>query len=107
MYNSCDKQTQDTIATLTYCDLITTTKGRDAARALLNTVINQQISYQISVDAISEILQQRCGSFCSADDVMQYKVSLRLMRDVGENSETSGYPGDGELEESERDPSQV
>ena len=107
MYDSCDKQTQDTIATLTYCDLITTTKGRDAARALLNTVINQQISYQISVDAISEILQQRCGSFCSADDVMQYKVSLRLMRSVGEISETFGYPGDGEFEEGERDTSQV
>jgi len=71
------------IATLTYSDLITTTKGRDAARVLLNTVINQQISYQISVDAISEILQQRCGSFCSADDVMQYKVSLWLMRCKG------------------------
>jgi hypothetical protein len=107
MYDSCDKQTQATIATLTYCDLITTTKGRDAARALLNTIINQQISYQISVDAISEILQQRCGSFCSADDVMQYKVSLLLMRDVGEKSEIFGCLGDGELEESERDTPQV
>ena len=107
MYDSCDKQTQDTIATLTYCDLITTTKGRDAARALLNTVINQQISYQISVDAISEILQQRCGSFCSADDVMQYKVSLLLIRCVGEKSEKFGYLGDGELEEGERNPPQV
>ena len=72
VYGSCDKQTQATVSTLTHSDLITTGKGRDTARALLNTVINQQISYQISVDAISEILQQRCGSFCSADDVMQY-----------------------------------
>lgn len=84
IHGSCDKQTQDTIATLTYSDLITTAKGRDAARALLNTVINQQISYQISVDAISEILQQRCGSFCSADDVMQYKVRHLFIR-VGGN----------------------
>ena len=30
--------------------------------------------YQI--DTVSEVLQQRCGSFCSADDVMLYKVSL-------------------------------
>lgn len=30
------------------------------------------------VDAISETLQQRCGSFCSADDVLLYKVSLPL-----------------------------
>jgi nuclear pore complex protein Nup155 len=27
------------------------------------------------VDAISETLQQRCGSFCSADDVLLYKVT--------------------------------
>jgi len=29
------------------------------------------------VDTISEILQQRCGSFCSTDDVMLYKVIPR------------------------------
>jgi hypothetical protein len=82
-------------------------KGRDTARALLNTVINQQISYQISVDAISEILQQRCGSFCSADDVMQYKVSLQFMRNEKDDLWETGYLGDGESEEGERDTSQV
>jgi len=102
---SCDKQTQATIATLSYSDLITTAKGRDAARALLNTVINQQISYQISVDAISEILQQRCGSFCSADDVMQYKVRLHLSE--VELLKFFDYPGDGKFEEGERDTPKV
>jgi hypothetical protein len=29
----------------------------------------------VQVDTISEVLQQRCGSFCSTDDVMLYKVS--------------------------------
>ena len=29
------------------------------------------------VDTISEVLQQRCGSFCSTDDVMLYKVIPR------------------------------
>jgi hypothetical protein len=31
-------------------------------------------SYQ--VDTISDILQTRCGSFCSTDDVMLYKVRI-------------------------------
>ncbi|KAG8827238.1 hypothetical protein FRC19_004757 [Serendipita sp. 401] len=77
---SCDKATQDAVARLTYCDLVTTKPGRDIARALLNAVINQQLMYHIGLDAISETLQQRCGSFCSPDDVMQYKAMENLRR---------------------------
>lgn len=29
---------------------------------------------------MSEILQQRCGSFCSTDDVMLYKVRVFFIR---------------------------
>jgi len=67
IYGSCEKQRQAMVATLTHSDLITTGNGRDTARVLLNTVINQEISYQISVDTTGEILQPRCGSLCSAD----------------------------------------
>jgi hypothetical protein len=28
------------------------------------------------VETVSEVLQSRCGSFCSTDDVMLYKVGL-------------------------------
>ena len=33
------------------------------------------ITIGLQVDTISDVLQQRCGSFCSTDDVMLYKVS--------------------------------
>jgi hypothetical protein len=49
MFLSCDQQTQDATSRLTFADLITTKQGRDVARALLNAVINQQLSYQIGV----------------------------------------------------------
>jgi hypothetical protein len=41
------------------------------------------------VDAISETLQQRCGSFCSTDDVLLYKAieSMRRARDSYDASE--------------------
>lgn len=41
------------------------------------------------VDAISDTLQQRCGSFCSADDVLLYKAieSLRRAKDTADSSE--------------------
>ena len=59
---------------MTYADLLTTSKGRDIARSLVSAIINIQIGQNLSVDAISDVLQQRCGSFCSADDVLLYKV---------------------------------
>jgi len=88
----CDPETQKLVTSMTFEDLITTQNGVAAARALVNVVIDQQIGQQISVrnchdaicievtnyvqvDTISEVLQQRCGSFCSTDDVMLYKVS--------------------------------
>ncbi|KIO34705.1 hypothetical protein M407DRAFT_16664 [Tulasnella calospora MUT 4182] len=65
---------------LTYDDFLTTQNGRDTARNLVNAVINQQIGQQISVDAISQVLQERCGSFCSSDDVMLYKAQEQIRR---------------------------
>jgi nuclear pore complex protein Nup155 len=58
------------------------------SRALVNVVIDQQIGQQISVDTISEVLQQRCGSFCSPDDVMIYKAKENIRKAVETRSLT-------------------
>lgn len=67
------------------------------SRALVNVVIDQQIGQQISVclrltdnveqlayvkqvDTISDVLQSRCGSFCSTDDVMLYKAKENIRK---------------------------
>ncbi|EJD55558.1 nucleoporin-domain-containing protein [Auricularia subglabra TFB-10046 SS5] len=87
--SQCDKQTQQDLQTLTYEQLISTKKGRDVARNLVSAIINQQIGRQISVsghpfarqvETISELLQQRCGSFCSADDVLLYKATENIRK---------------------------
>lgn len=65
---------------LAYCEFITGKQGRDCARELVKTLINKQIGQSFSVDAISETLQQRCGTFCTSDDVLLYKVSHALER---------------------------
>ncbi|KAF6766148.1 nucleoporin Nup157/170 [Ephemerocybe angulata] len=70
----CDPESRKLIETQTFEDLITTQNGMTISRALVNVVIDQQIGQQISVDTISEVLQHRCGSFCSTDDVMLYKA---------------------------------
>ena len=59
---------------MTWTDLLASSKGKEVARNLVNAVINIQLGQNLSIDAISDVLQQRCGSFCSADDVLLYKA---------------------------------
>ncbi|KAK7059035.1 hypothetical protein VNI00_001659 [Paramarasmius palmivorus] len=80
LISKCDGETQKTIASLTFEDLITTQNGMNVSRALVNVIIDQQIGQQISVDTISEVLQNRCGSFCSTDDVMLYKAKENIRK---------------------------
>lgn len=70
----CPDDLAKTLVNMTYADLLTTNTGRDIARNLVSAIINIQIGQNLSIDAISDVLQQRCGSFCSADDVLLYKV---------------------------------
>lgn len=84
----CPPELQRAFAELSYQRLLTTKEGRDAAMRLVNSLIQQQIGQQLSVsytsvwiiltfqiDSFSEILQQRCSSFCRPDDVLLHKVS--------------------------------
>ncbi|KAL4400870.1 nucleocytoplasmic transport protein [Malassezia pachydermatis] len=61
--------------TLTLSDLVVTERGRALAHQLVTALIASQSGARASVDAMAEALQARCGSFCNADDVRQYKAS--------------------------------
>ena len=67
-------RSRQTLVHRTYADLSTIIKGRDIARNLVSAIINMQIGPNSSVDALFNALQQRCGSFCSADEALLYKV---------------------------------
>ncbi|TFL06773.1 nucleoporin [Pterulicium gracile] len=82
LISRCDPEIQKMISALTFEGLVTSQNGVLASRALVNVIIDQQIGQQISVDNISEVLQQRCGSFCSADDVMLYKGKENIKKAV-------------------------
>ncbi|KAF7796400.1 hypothetical protein EIP86_007577 [Pleurotus ostreatoroseus] len=82
LISQCEPSIQKMIAGLTFEQLVTAQEGVTASRALVNVVINQQIGQQISVDTISEVLQQRCGSFCSTDDVLLYKAKENVRKAV-------------------------
>ncbi|KAF8230634.1 nucleoporin [Tricholoma matsutake] len=82
LISQCDADVQKLISSQTFEDLITTQNGMLVSRALVNVVIDQQIGQQISVDTISEVLQRRCGSFCSTNDVMLYKAKENIRKAV-------------------------
>ncbi|KAF8898825.1 nucleoporin [Infundibulicybe gibba] len=82
LISQCDSEIQKLVVSQTFSDLITTQNGVSISRALVNVVIDQQIGQQISIDAISEVLQHRCGSFCSTDDVMIYKAKENVRKAV-------------------------
>ncbi|KAF9568469.1 nucleoporin [Agrocybe pediades] len=80
LISKCEPDVQKLILEQTFEDLITSQHGMTISRALVNVVIDQQIGQQISVDTISEVLQHRCGSFCSTDDVMLYKAKENIRK---------------------------
>ncbi|KAJ8083919.1 hypothetical protein PM082_002686 [Marasmius tenuissimus] len=80
LISKLDNETQKIVTSLTVEELLTTQNGLNASRALVNVIIDQQIGQQISVDTISEVLQNRCGSFCSTDDVMLYKAKENIRK---------------------------
>ncbi|EKM61129.1 uncharacterized protein PHACADRAFT_24346 [Phanerochaete carnosa HHB-10118-sp] len=82
LVSQCEQSVQKLVTSVSYEQLITSQDGITVSRALVNVVINQQIGQQISVDTISEVLQQRCGSFCSTDDVLLYKAKENVRKAV-------------------------
>ncbi|KAK6529667.1 hypothetical protein TWF281_008830 [Arthrobotrys megalospora] len=89
---------------LTFEKLFTTDAGRALAKELIAAMVNRNIQAGASVDIVADTLRKRCGSFCSADDVVLYKAieQLRKARDTVDHDTKSRL-----LQESERLFSQV
>ena len=77
---SLTKETRDNIEKLTYEGLFTSETGRLLARDLVVAIVNRNIATGTSVDIIAEALRKRCGSFCSADDVVTFKALENMRR---------------------------
>ncbi|RDW83688.1 putative non-repetitive nucleoporin [Aspergillus mulundensis] len=74
---------------LTYEELFSTTKGHDIAKELVKGIVNRNIAKGANVETVADALRRRCGSFCSAEDVVIFKAQELLKRatEAGGNSE--------------------
>ena len=74
---------------LTYESLFSTVVGKDIAKELVKAIVNRNIANGSNVETVAEALRRRCGSFCSADDVIIFKAQEQLKRasEAGSESE--------------------
>ncbi|KAI5306622.1 hypothetical protein KEM56_000024 [Ascosphaera pollenicola] len=74
---------------MTYMHLFSTAKGHIVAKDLVKAIVNRNIAKGSNVETIAEGLRRRCGSFCSAEDVIIFKAQELLKRaaEAGGDSE--------------------
>ncbi|KNG90853.1 putative non-repetitive nucleoporin [Aspergillus nomiae NRRL 13137] len=74
---------------LTFEELFSTSKGHDIAKDLVKGIVNRNIAKGSNVETVADALRRRCGSFCSAEDVVIFKAQELLKRatEAGSNSE--------------------
>jgi nuclear pore complex protein Nup155 len=72
-------EARDKLEILTFKQFFSSKLGNELARELITCLINRNITDGGSVDSVSSVLQDRCVSFCSADDVIIYKA-LEFLR---------------------------
>ncbi|KAJ9609842.1 hypothetical protein H2200_006171 [Cladophialophora chaetospira] len=65
---------------LTFEELFTSRKGYDLAKELVKAIVNRNIAKGSNVETVAEALRRKCGSFCSADDVVIFKAQEQVRR---------------------------
>ncbi|KAL9099539.1 MAG: hypothetical protein Q9163_004978 [Psora crenata] len=86
---SLSPETRQQVRSLTYEGLFSSSHGKDLAKELVKAIVNRNIANGSNVETVAEALRRRCGSFCSADDVIIFKAQEQLKRasEAGSDSE--------------------
>lgn len=86
---SLSNEIRQQVRNLTYEGLFCTGNGKDLAKELVKAIVNRNIANGSNVDTVADALRRRCGSFCSADDVLIFKAQEQLKKasEAGSNSE--------------------
>ncbi|KAI6248804.1 Nucleoporin [Erysiphe necator] len=89
IWASLDDDLQKQFQDLTFETLFSSDQGRDLAKVLVKAIVNRNIAKGSNIDTIADALRRRCGSFCSADDVVIFKAQEQLKKasEVGANTD--------------------
>jgi nuclear pore complex protein Nup155 len=89
IWTSLDDSVKQRLRELTYELLFSSDQGKDLAKVLVKAIVNRNIANGSNVDTVADALRRRCGSFCSADDVIIFKAQEQLKKasEVGAKSD--------------------
>lgn len=89
IWGSLDDNTRQHLRDMTYEQLFATDAGKNVAKDLVKAIVNRNIANGSNVDTVADALRRRCGSFCSADDVIIFKAQEQLKKasEVSENTD--------------------
>lgn len=89
IWGALDDNVRQRLRDLTYETLFSTNQGKDLAKVLVKAIVNRNIASGSNVETVSEALRRRCGSFCSADDVVIFRAQEQLKKaeEVGASSD--------------------
>ncbi|KAJ4989911.1 non-repetitive/WGA-negative nucleoporin [Stagonosporopsis vannaccii] len=84
-----DPNSQGMVRRMTFQALFSVKEGRDLAKDLVKAIVNRSIAKGSNVESVAESLRRKCGSFCSADDVMIFRgqEAVKKATDMGANAE--------------------
>lgn len=82
-------ESRQRVRQLSFEGLFASGEGRDLAKELVKAIVNRNIANGSNVDTVAEALRRKCGSVCSADDVVIFKAQEQVKRasESGANSE--------------------
>jgi len=86
---SLPEESRTRVKHLTFERLFSATDARELAKELVRAIVNRNIAKGANVDTVADALRRRCGSFCSADDVVIFKAQEQVKRasEASSNSE--------------------
>jgi nuclear pore complex protein Nup155 len=80
IWSVLDDGVRQRLRDLTFEQLFSSDGGKDLAKVLVKAIVNRNIATGSNVDTVAEALRRRCGSFCSADDVIIFKAQEQLKK---------------------------
>jgi nuclear pore complex protein Nup155 len=86
---SLQDEVRDRFKSLTYEELFLSDDGKIVAKEVIKAIVNRSIAAGSNVETVAESLRRRCGSFCSADDVVIFKAQELLQKAINSGAETA------------------
>lgn len=77
---SLNQELRQRVRQLTFEGLFCSSAGRELAKELVKAIVNRNITKGSNIDTVADSLRRRCGSFCSADDVVIFKAQEQLKK---------------------------